>query len=84
MDHYPDHMSLVTSRSHKNERVRETYKYVIANLAREDAVCPTVPLERPSCKPCLKLSQLLACTTLTLPGPVPVGRCLSPYDFCVD
>jgi len=30
-----------------NERVRERYKYVIADPTGEDAVCLAVPFERP-------------------------------------
>lgn len=67
----------VTSQSRKNERVHETYKYVIGELIREDAVRLTVPPERLSCKSCLKVSQLLACTIPTLPGLVLVSRYLS-------
>ena len=40
-----------------------------------------IPFERQSYKSCLKVSQLLICTTQTLPGLVLVGRCLSVCDF---
>lgn len=39
---YLGHMSCVTSQSRKNERVRETYKYVIA----DPTICPAVPIEQ--------------------------------------
>lgn len=73
MNEFPDHMSLVTSRSREHDGVHETYKYVVAERTREDAVHLAVPSERLSCKSCLKVSQLLACTIPTLPGLVLVG-----------
>lgn len=81
VDNRTDHMSLVTSWSRKNERVREFYKYVIASLTRD---CVSVPFEqpRPNCKSCLKAFQLLICTTLILPGLALVRRCLPACDLC--
>ena len=82
VDDYADHMSWghVTV-TQEREGVCGTYKYVIA------VPCPAVPLEpptpyqRPSCKSCLKVSQLLICTTPILHGLVLASRWLSICDF---
>lgn len=59
------------------------YKYVIGDLTRRTlSVSPPFRTDqRPSYISCLKVSQLLTCTTPTLPGLVLVSRCFPVCNF---